>query len=79
LSIPFEFTNCKKIEMSVLVIQGTESNQKLILALAKKIGSKAVNLKNQEIEDMLFGAHIQAQKTGKLASREAIFKVLDKS
>jgi len=64
--------------MSVLVIQGSESNQKLILALVKKIGSKAIRLKNPEIEDILFGQLIQEEETGKLVSRSEIFKELDR-
>jgi hypothetical protein len=65
--------------MSVLVIQGSESNQKLIAALAKKMGSKAIRLKNQVIEDILLGQLIQEEETGKLVPREAIFKALDKA
>lgn len=65
--------------MSVLVIQGSESNQKLLMALAKKIGSKAVSLKNGEIEDLLFGHLMEEVKTGTLVSREEVFKTLKKA
>lgn len=65
--------------MSILVIQGNESNQKLLLALAKKIGSKAITLKNEEIEDMLFGHLMDESKTGRLVSREQVFKALKKA
>jgi hypothetical protein len=62
--------------MSVLVIQGSDSNQKLLLALAQKIGSKAISLKNGEMEDLLFGQQMDEAKTGKLVSREEVFKTL---
>lgn len=62
--------------MSVLVIQGSDSNQNLLLALAQKIGSKAISLKNGEMEDLLFGQQMDEAKTGKLVSREEVFKAL---
>jgi len=65
--------------MSVLVIQGDESSQKLILALAKKIGSKAVSIGKSQAEDFLFGSLMEKEKTGKLVSREKVFKALKQS
>lgn len=62
--------------MSVLVIQGDESSQKLILALAKKMGSKVVSIANSQAEDFLFGQLMENQKTGKQVSRDKIFKAL---
>lgn len=64
------------ILMSVLIIKGSDSNQKLILALAKKIGSQAMSLKNEQLEDMLFGIRMDEEKTNTLVSREEIFKAL---
>ncbi len=63
-------------EMSVLVIQGDESSQKLILELARKMGSKVVSIKNSQAEDFLFGNLMEKEKTGKLVSREKILKAL---
>lgn len=62
--------------MSVLVIQGDESNQRLILELARKLGSKAVSIKNSQAEDFLFGNLMEKEKTGNIVSREKIFKAL---
>jgi len=65
--------------MSVLVIQGDQSSQKLILALAKKIGFKAISTANSEAEYFLFGSLIEKEKTGKLISRDKIYKAFKKN
>jgi len=62
--------------MSVLVIQGDESSQRLILALAKKMGSKVVSIGKSQAEDFLFGSLMEKEKTGKLVSKEKVLKAL---
>lgn len=69
----------KILAMSVLIIKGSERNQKFILALAKKIGSQAMSVKNEQMEDLLLGMMMEKEKTNTLVSKEEVLRTLRRS
>ena len=64
--------------MSALIIQGDSKSNKILKALAKKLGANVMSMKDEQYEDFLLGAVMDAQKTGEEVSREEVFKKLNK-
>ncbi|MBK6976741.1 MAG: hypothetical protein IPH28_06165 [Cytophagaceae bacterium] len=64
--------------METIIIQ-TESKSigKLLIDLAKKLGSKANVLKKETTEDYILGSLMEKQKTGKLVSKEKVMSQLE--
>lgn len=65
--------------MDTLIINTKKSgNAEFILELVKKLGEEGKILSKEEQEDFLLGKIMEAERTGKDVSREAIFKQLEK-
>ena len=62
--------------MSALIIEADGESQKLIKALARKLGGRVVNLNQNQYEDILLGLHMENVKTGVSVSRESVMKKL---
>lgn len=64
--------------MSTIVISTDNKNSRILKELAERLGARVMNLNDEQYEDLLLGAKMDAVKTGKLVSRETIFKKLKK-
>lgn len=62
--------------MSAILIKGNKQNNKILAALAKKLGGDVFDLKDEQYDDFLLGNLMDTVKTGKTVSRESIFKKL---
>lgn len=63
--------------METIIIQTeSKSTGKLLIDLAKKLGSKANVLKKEAAEDYILGSLMEKQKTGKLVSKEDVMAEL---
>lgn len=62
--------------MNSLLINSDTATNKLMLSLAKKLGTKVHIIKEEQYEDFVFGNMIENAKTGELVSREEVFKKL---
>jgi hypothetical protein len=60
--------------MSTIVINTDSQNSKIPKELAERLGAKVMKLKDDQYEDLLLGALMESEKTGKNVSREMIFK-----
>ena len=60
--------------MSTIVINTDSQNSKILKELAERLGAKVMKLKDDQYEDLLLGALMESEKTGKNVSREMIFK-----
>jgi len=64
--------------MDVLVIEpNSEDDFKLIIDLAKKLGSKVSTLGKDDVEDLALYALIKKEKTGETVDRDIIMKKLE--
>lgn len=64
--------------METIIIQtDSKSIGKLLIDLAKKLGSKANVLKKETTEDYILGSLMEKQKTGKLVSKEKVMSQLE--
>ncbi|MBK9510585.1 MAG: hypothetical protein IPP61_06480 [Cytophagaceae bacterium] len=64
--------------METIIIQTeSKSTGKLLIDLAKKLGSKANVLKKEAAEDYILGSLMEKQKTGKLVSKEEVMSQLE--
>ncbi len=62
--------------MSAILIKGNKQNNKILAALAKKLGGDVFDLKDEQYDDFLLGNLMDTVKTGKTVSRASIFKKL---
>jgi hypothetical protein len=61
---------------AILIESNNPSNLKLIAELAKKLGEQVSTLSKSQQEDIAFGKMMEAEKTGKAVSREAVMAKL---
>ncbi|MEO5905325.1 MAG: hypothetical protein ABIQ11_01270 [Saprospiraceae bacterium] len=52
-------------------------SSKILKELAKHLGASATNIKDDQYEDFLVGEIMDEEKTGKLISKDIIFKKLN--
>lgn len=64
--------------MGALIIKADSQTNKLIKALAEKLGAGVMKMDEKQYEDFLLGATMDAEKTGENVSRERIMKALKK-
>ncbi len=62
--------------MGVIVIKADNQSNKILKALAEKLGGDVTPLDEEQYEDLMLGKLMEKEKTGKNASRQAIFKKL---
>ncbi len=63
--------------MGVKVIKADSHSSKILKELAEQLGASVTNIKEDQYEDFLLGEIMTGEKTGKLVSREDIFKKLN--
>ncbi|HCS21886.1 MAG TPA: hypothetical protein DIW47_15235 [Bacteroidetes bacterium] len=64
--------------MSTIVITTDNQSSRILKELAERLGASVMSLKDEQYEDLLLGAKMDAEKTGENVSRETIFKKLKK-
>jgi hypothetical protein len=64
--------------MSAIIIKADNKNTKILKELAKKLGADVLNINEEQFEDLALGLLMDKSKTGKVVSRDTIFKQLDK-
>jgi hypothetical protein len=65
--------------MAAIIIKSENAKHlKLLAELAEQLGEKVGKLTTTQMEDLQLGLLMKKEKTGKSASREAIFKLLDR-
>lgn len=69
---------CKKTAMDAIVIQTDRKNTRILKELAKKLGANVFNINEEQYEDLALGLLMERSKTGENASRDSVFKQLDK-
>jgi hypothetical protein len=62
--------------MSVIIIKADNRSNKILKELAKHLGANVVNLNGVEYGDILLGAIMDPEKTGKDATKDEIMKKL---
>ena len=62
--------------MGAIVIKADSQSNKILKALAEKLGGDVIQLDEEQYEDLMLGKLMEKEKTGKLTTREAIFKKL---
>lgn len=62
--------------MSAIMIKTDKQNSKILAELAKKLGADVLDIKDEQFEDFALGNLMDSVKTGKLTSRNTIFKKL---
>ncbi|MDZ4747617.1 MAG: hypothetical protein SH808_03970 [Saprospiraceae bacterium] len=62
--------------MGAIVIKADSRSSKILKELAEQLGASVTNIKEEQYEDILLGEIINEEKTGKLVSREVVFKKL---
>jgi hypothetical protein len=62
--------------MGAIIIRVDPKSSKLLKELAVQLGAVVTNLKDEQYEDFMLGTLIDSEKTGKIVSREEIFKKL---
>lgn len=64
--------------MSAIIIKTDNKNTKILKELAKKLGADVLNINEEQFEDLALGLLMDKSKTGKVVSRDTIFKHLNK-
>jgi hypothetical protein len=62
--------------MSAIVIQADSQSNRLLKELAEKLGGNVTQIDEEQYEDIVLGTLMEKEKTGKTATRAAIFKKL---
>ena len=62
--------------MGAIIIKADSKSNKILFDLAKKLGAKVMNVRDEQFEDFALGAIMDAEKTGENVSRELIMKKL---
>ena len=62
--------------MGAIIIKSDAKSLKLIMEIAKRMGSQVAKLDDDQLEDFTFGEMLKEAKTGKLVSRETIMQKL---
>ena len=62
--------------MGAIIIRADQKSSKLLKELAVQLGVAVTNVKDEHYEDFMLGTLIDSEKTGKIVSREEIFKKL---
>lgn len=64
--------------MSTIVITTDNQSSRILKERAERLGASVMSFKDDQYEDLLLGAKMDAEKTGENVSRETIFKKLKK-
>ncbi len=67
----------KIINMGAIVIKTDTKSNRLLKALAEKLGGRAFAIDDDKFEDLALGALMDKEKTGKLISRDLIMEKLN--
>jgi len=62
--------------MSTILIKSDKESSKLLAELAKKLGGKVVDMKDEQFEDLMLGTLMDKIKTGKTISKASVIKKL---
>ncbi len=62
--------------MEAIIIKSDSKSLKLIMEIAKRMGSEVSKLNNDQLEDFTFGEMLKESKTGELVSKETIMQKL---
>jgi hypothetical protein len=63
--------------MGAIVIKTDTKSNKLLKALAEKLGGRAFAINDVQYEDLVLGALMDKEKTGELVSRDLIMEKLN--
>ncbi len=63
--------------MGAILIKADSKSSKILKELAERLGGDVTTISDEQYEDVLLGALIDKEKTGKNTTRDAIFKKLD--
>lgn len=64
--------------MAALVIKADKKSIEILSELALKLGSSLIDLEDEQFEDLVLGKAMDSLKTGELAERDEILKMLSK-
>ncbi len=62
--------------MGAMIMQADDKSSKLLKELAKRMGACVTVVNEAQYEEFLLGQLMDAEKTGKTVSKEAIFRKL---
>ena len=62
--------------MGAIVIKVDTKSSKILKELAEKLGGNVTSISEEQYEDVLLGALMEKEKTGKNTTRATIFKKL---
>ena len=64
--------------MSTILIKANKENNKILAELAKKLGGNVINVNDNQFEELMLGKLMDEVKTGKLISKNAILRKLQR-
>jgi predicted transcriptional regulator len=64
--------------MGAIIIKADSKSNKILSELARKLGGKVLNMKDQQFEDFALGSLMDSVKTGETVTREEIMKKLQR-
>ncbi len=62
--------------MSTILIKADKQSNKILSALAKKLGADVIDMEDEQFEDFMLGRLMNTVKTGKTVSKYSILKKL---
>ena len=62
--------------MGAIVIKADSKSSKILKELAEELGGNVTTISEEQYEDVLLGALMEKEKTGKNAPRASLFKKL---
>ena len=62
--------------MSTILIKTDKRSSKILAELAKRLGAKVIDVKDEQLDDLMLGTLMDKVKAGKTVSKDSILKKL---
>ena len=62
--------------MGTILIKTDKRSSKILAELAKRLGAKVIDVKDEQFDDLMLGTLMDKVKTGKTVSKDSILKKL---
>ena len=62
--------------MGTILIKTDKRSSKILAELAKRLGAKVIDVKDEQLDDLMLGTLMDKVKTGKTVSKDSILKKL---
>ena len=62
--------------MSTILIKTDKRSSKILAELAKRLGANVIDVKDEQLDDLMLGTQMDKVKAGKTVSKDSILKKL---